>query len=97
MIPYTSSFNYRTTARIASKTKDIKLLEETSRRKYTRLALKYRWASPCRSPDQYYGQETGDNHALDQAGNFIILLVLKMINLEIHRSGPHIYRGLAPS
>lgn len=40
MIPYTSSFNYKTTARIASKTKDNKLLEETSRRKYTRLALK---------------------------------------------------------
>ena len=30
----------KTTARIASKTKDNKLLEETSRRKYTRLALK---------------------------------------------------------
>ena len=39
MIVFTSSFNYRTTAGIASKTKDIKLLEETPRREYTRLAL----------------------------------------------------------
>ena len=40
MIVFTSSSNYRTTAGIASKTKDIKLLEETPRREYTHLALK---------------------------------------------------------